>query len=806
VIPLRWENRTIQGAHGLDAERLLRVLDEGGRVVVLEMVVGLGLGYFRDRTMHLVRPGERPPRAPTVVTLMLGWIGLGIIFLPGALATNLGGGDDITEPLREALRARVEVERAAKLALAAAAPESDADLTSEERGARAMTSLRVNDVDEAWRLAAAEIARAGGPLRQDWTLLRRLTIALHDAKQWDRAYAVATIVAHEFADQARKGYLANVIRRVERERGVPHALIPPPPFWQTSRGGLTLLAGAVSVLLALAGLTNEWTRTHRTLHVVNGTSREVTVEVEGASPATLDVPPGARRRVVVAEGERTVRARRGDIARVQTISLSTSYLQRFGRTTFVLDVEGAALLAKETVAYVGRDGTEPALPAPEVHFGELVYRFDGLDREFEDFEREVKLREHEHVRLATRVVTIDGPPEDIVDLIPDPTGMRALDFLELHARLAPAEARLLARYVEAAFVTGQHGRAEAFLQAGLGPDSPPAWLLEAYRLRMMAGETEEALLAEVVTALDTAQPRSRPTLLAVAARLTADGHASAARLEEARALAPDHPVVRLCEAEARLRVGDAPGARTHLARAIEGLDRREAALQLARFGLAGDAYVVSAFERRRVTRRTFGIDVYAFAEAEGLRDGRGAIEGVSHLSAVVSTEAEWGRAVRLACAIAREDPLPLEQTGEPWPLLIACNLRGDPRAALDAATKLGPEPFALRDITIMATLARLAGDDAPAREAMALARDAWVTAGPRGRPVALLLDDPTLATRDALRRVTVAPDACAAARLLAASLLPPGEQRAALLADVPIYAPRTYPSCALRRLRETLSR
>lgn len=61
--------------------------------------------------------------------------------------------------------------------------------------------------------------------------------------------------------------------------------------------------------------------------------------------------------------------------------------------------------------------------------------------------------------------------------MPDATPARALEFLELHLRLAPDDARTLAAYVELAEREARD-RAAAFLRQG----GHPAWEAAAQRL------------------------------------------------------------------------------------------------------------------------------------------------------------------------------------------------------------------------------------------------------------------------------------------------------------------------------------
>jgi hypothetical protein len=94
------------GIHGMDGMSTAQVQDElrrGGKFVVFEYCVSvLVLSFKRCSDVYFVRAGQGTfgmSLGYTLMSLFLGWWGFpwGIIYTPRCLATNLGGGKDVTD-------------------------------------------------------------------------------------------------------------------------------------------------------------------------------------------------------------------------------------------------------------------------------------------------------------------------------------------------------------------------------------------------------------------------------------------------------------------------------------------------------------------------------------------------------------------------------------------------------------------------------------------------------------------------------------------------------------------------------------
>ncbi|MCO5167024.1 MAG: hypothetical protein M9894_11735 [Planctomycetes bacterium] len=479
---LAWTDTSIARAEGLDDEGVVAAIDAGARVVVFEMCVTLLLGYYTGSHRYLVRPGESAVRIgalPTVLTALLGWWGIALLVTPRALWRNLRGGVDVT--------AQVRAERLMRAAAAASKAAAEAEAqeglraaaafgTLDERRAGAMQRLEQGDVEGAWLLVGDALGREPA-VDRDLPLLRRLVMALHDGRRWGRAERVATVLEREFPDEARRGLLATALRRLAREAGRPDGYVPPPPWWQTGRGLTAIVSGLLVLAGAAALAANAWIREHRTVHVVNGTRDPVRVEVAGASPPSLDLAPGKRGVIVVAEGDLRARIARGGREVERVHALRSAFLDRFGSAVVVLNVEGAGLLICEQAAF-GGSGRRRRVDPPQSLFGPELVVVEGASYAFEPFPASAGTKEV--VRVLTRVDFYAGRPSRLIGLIPEGTPARALDFLELHLRLAPDDEDTLERYVEVARDAREAARAERFLAA---PDAPAAWRDARERLR-----------------------------------------------------------------------------------------------------------------------------------------------------------------------------------------------------------------------------------------------------------------------------------------------------------------------------------
>ncbi len=101
----------IKGLDNISAEQLSQEIKRGGKFVYFEFCVSvLILTFKRTSNIYYLRPGESPlgKSIPfTMISLIAGWWGFpwGPIYTIASLATNFGGGKDVTGNIIAAMNA-----------------------------------------------------------------------------------------------------------------------------------------------------------------------------------------------------------------------------------------------------------------------------------------------------------------------------------------------------------------------------------------------------------------------------------------------------------------------------------------------------------------------------------------------------------------------------------------------------------------------------------------------------------------------------------------------------------------------------
>jgi|GEM_PF-346080 len=99
----------IKGVHDLTVEELHEQIEDGAKFVVYQYCISIiVMTFLRSSEIHFIRAGEGrfgPGVGFSALTFFAGWWGIpwGPIYSIMALATNLGGGKDVTEEIVAAL-------------------------------------------------------------------------------------------------------------------------------------------------------------------------------------------------------------------------------------------------------------------------------------------------------------------------------------------------------------------------------------------------------------------------------------------------------------------------------------------------------------------------------------------------------------------------------------------------------------------------------------------------------------------------------------------------------------------------------
>ncbi|MBS1661914.1 MAG: hypothetical protein JST68_12780 [Bacteroidetes bacterium] len=101
----------IKGIEGLSNQEINAELMAGGKFVVYRYTISLiAVTFRRSSDIYFVRSTEKASMkgmSYTLLTLVFGWWGIpwGPIYTIGSLATNLGGGKDVTHEILNAVNA-----------------------------------------------------------------------------------------------------------------------------------------------------------------------------------------------------------------------------------------------------------------------------------------------------------------------------------------------------------------------------------------------------------------------------------------------------------------------------------------------------------------------------------------------------------------------------------------------------------------------------------------------------------------------------------------------------------------------------
>ncbi|MEO0759465.1 MAG: hypothetical protein AAFY78_21620 [Cyanobacteria bacterium J06648_16] len=103
----------IHGIDGMNKQQLAAEIGNGGRFVIFQYCFSIIFMSFKRRSdIYFVRSTENAALKGlkfTLLSVILGWWGLpwGIIFTLQTLATNLGGGKDVTQPVLASLEVAI---------------------------------------------------------------------------------------------------------------------------------------------------------------------------------------------------------------------------------------------------------------------------------------------------------------------------------------------------------------------------------------------------------------------------------------------------------------------------------------------------------------------------------------------------------------------------------------------------------------------------------------------------------------------------------------------------------------------------
>jgi predicted Zn-dependent protease len=381
----------------------------------------------------------------------------------------------------------------------------------------------------------------------------------------------------------------SAVRQSERALGVETSLVHSDPTYRSAA-----FKWAVAALLLLAGIAggNMFIQTHRALHVLNGLTVPIGVQVDGGAP--VEVAAQGRTQLSVAEGSHRVNVVQpaGFPAPVE-FTIHSGWFDRFFKSpVFVIDPARSAALVWESTVYREHPANAPAGFGGSLrwHVGQPFTTYPDIDYSFQEFPAEVKLDRKNGEVTKTRVTSLEIGPVEAIGAASAEAGHQddLLAFAESHLRAAPDNKILLAVYYALATLAQQSDRCRDFLALRL--DDRPVlidWhrafqeigqtaghnddLLERYDRYLAADPGNSALLylrgrieADDALAVDyyarsrAADPKNPYPEFALGYRLLSFGDFGAARnsIEEACRLSPDDLIMSQVLGDAQLAAGD----------------------------------------------------------------------------------------------------------------------------------------------------------------------------------------------------------------------------------------------------------
>lgn len=234
-----------------------------------------------------------------------------------------------------------------------------------------------------------------------------------------------------------------------RSEGSPYAA------WQR----YAVLAALGVVLLGIGLIaSNEYIRTHRTLHIVNATGQVATVQIDDGPPR----PVLGLGQLPMAEGRHRIKVA-GPVEEAHDLVVQAGPLDRWtGKPLWVLNVGGEAVLDLQTVRYA-------RVPQPAEHrvlLGDPIVALPHVDYPFEAPPESVQVKGRNKEVVKTAFAWVQGQDLGAFLNTVELNRAAAMTFAERRLRRDPDRRDLLNAYLGQA-QPDDAPRVEAFLKSGL---------------------------------------------------------------------------------------------------------------------------------------------------------------------------------------------------------------------------------------------------------------------------------------------------------------------------------------------------
>jgi len=347
--------------------------------------------------------------------------------------------------------------------------------------------------------------------------------------EWEKADQLEERIGKEFADDpkahlhlatanAYRGRVDRVRESLARARELDPTLkesAPPPASPVGAGSGVgrrRKILWAFLGLLVLGGFlfADRSKVAHRTLHVVNGYTAPLTVQISGAGE--VQVGALSHRELELPEGKYSAHVT-GAATADHPIELTSYFLVRvFDDRVFVLNPGGAALLRRRETVYVEKGSSSPASEhgSYSFHFGKPFETFDHIDFAFRVFPSEIRMKSSDkHLKSGLEHYT--KPAIGVYhQLMEDRRAPEALSLAEWAIDTLPSHDEILSAYSEAGADPGGRERVLQGLRRRTGRRPVDIPLHRAYQ--DLAGSNGAKALPAEYDALLKAEPRNSALL------------------------------------------------------------------------------------------------------------------------------------------------------------------------------------------------------------------------------------------------------------------------------------------------------
>jgi len=446
----------------------------------------------------------------------------------------------------------------------------------EARTGVAMAQIRAGQLDEAHKLLDY-LEKPGAAQLYVLEPLNKLAQAFQQVNRHDDALKLFAVLQRELPHLAEKKWFRNLVKKSEKSVNRTESQLPRQTFsWKRlfqGDGGSTaagapqltwksLLIVGIIVAVVLLGfvISNEYSKRHRTLHIVNGYSQPVSVRINGVNSV---VAVGSATGVTLPEGHYRASIS-GPVTEDVDLDIRTSYLDRwFSHPAWVLN-PGAKAIVIRTEAVYSRD----EIPARiTIHFGKAFEAFGEVTHPFRELPATVSIKSGE-TRTLVSLAVHEGKGIDIAAYYAEKGDVpSALNFAESWLAGNPDDDQMLQIYAVQSLQQHQTNRLDKFLRTGM-TNRPvrTEWHREYQQLHN--NPAGHIALVSAYQALLANEP-TNSALLYLCGRLETDRTVARDYFERSQRADLSNPYPVFALGYDRVSLADWEGARKHLEQAVK---------------------------------------------------------------------------------------------------------------------------------------------------------------------------------------------------------------------------------------------